>query len=520
MHTARLKKILFWLLIAGALFVCGNATNKAIDNKGGKPNIIFLFADDHSYSAVNALGNSEVYTPNLDHLKSSGITFSHSYNMGAWNGAVCIASRAMMNTGRTVWHAQEFQNHQEELYERGELWGQLMQKAGYETYMAGKWHVNTDAEKVFNHVVNVRPGMPHDAWNKKEVMKKLAKIVKPHSTEVPEGYNEVMPFGYNRPLSPADTAWKPWDKSLGGYWEGGKHWSKIVGDDAIAFLDEAKNDDKPFFMYLAFNAPHDPRQSPKEFIDRYPLDSISLPEAYLPEYPYRGKETGLYFGQRDESVAPYPRSEYAVKVHLQEYYATITHMDQQIGRILEALEKSGKADNTYIIYTADHGLAVGKHGLMGKQNMYDHSVRVPLFIVGPGVPKNKTIDADVYLQDIMATALDIAGLEKPEYIEFNSFMPLVNGERKDSFYPAVYGAYREHQRMVRADGFKLIVYPKLKRIRLFYLTSDPKEIDDLATNADYDSVKIKLFKRLIVLQKEMDDPLDLTEVFPRIKFSE
>jgi arylsulfatase A-like enzyme len=485
-----------------------------------KPNILFIFADDQSYSTIHALGNEEIHTPTLDKLANSGVTFTHAFNMGAWNGAVCVASRAMLNTGRFLWRAHQYEDRQQDLADRGEMWGQLMQKAGYETYMTGKWHVKTDAQKLFDHVVHVRPGMPQDAWNKQQVMTKIEANTKRYGLDaggiVPVGYDTIMPLGYNRPLSPGDTTWKPWDKELGGFWEGGKHWSEVLADDAITFLDSAQKKDNPFFMYLAFNAPHDPRQFPQEYIDMYPLENISVPETFLPEYTYRGEGTGLYPGQRDESVAPYPRTEYAVKVHSQEYYAIITHMDRQIGRILDALEKSGKADNTYIFFTADHGLAVGKHGLMGKQNMYDHSIRVPFFVIGPDVQENKRIDADIYLQDIMASALDIAGMEKPDYVEFNSFMPIIRGEREESFYPEIYGAYRTHQRMIRDDGFKLVVYPRIKVMRLYDLAGDPLELHDVANAPEYEETKVKLFKKLLQLQKEMDDPTDLAEYFPEI----
>ena len=168
--------------------------------------------------------------------------------------------------------------------------------------------------------------------------------------------------------------WKPWDKSFEGFWKGGKHWSEIVADDALDFIADADKRENPFFMYIAFNAPHDPRQSPKEYVDRYPLDKVKVPENFLPEYPHN-VGMGCGRGLRDEKLAPFPRTHHAVKVNRQEYYAIITHMDTQIGRILDALDKSGKKDNTYIFYGADHGLGVGQHGLMGKQNMYDHSLR-------------------------------------------------------------------------------------------------------------------------------------------------
>jgi arylsulfatase A-like enzyme len=471
-----------------------------------KPNILFIFSDDQSFSTIRSLGNNEIHTPNLDKLVNAGTTFTHAYNMGSWSGAVCVPSRAMLNTGRFVWRAYDYESRQQELADRDEMWGQLMQKAGYETYMTGKWHVKTDAEKLFNHVVHVRPGMPKDFWNRQAIQE-----IKAMKTSDPD-FNKLRPAGYFRPTGPSDESWNPWDKTIGGFWEGGEHWSEVLGDDAIAFLDSAKNSDNPFFIYLAFNAPHDPRQSPKEYVDMYPLENISVPESFAPEYPFKDS-IGCGPSLRDEALAPFPRTEYAIKLHRQEYYAIISHMDAQIGRILDALDKSGKADNTYIFFTADHGLAVGNHGLIGKQNMYDHSMRVPLFVIGFDVPKNKKIDLDVYLQDIMASTLELAGMKKPEYVEFNSLMPFIRGERSESFYLAIYGCYKDLQRMIRADGFKLIVYPRIKTMRLYDLSNDPLELNDLADNKDYNEVKMKLYNQLLQLQKEMDDPLDLQTVF-------
>ncbi len=471
--------VLAFLMIS--IFFSGCST---VEKQKKKPNIIFLFADDQSYETVHALGNEEIKTPALDKLVEEGTVFTHAYNMGAWHGAVCVASRAMLNTGRFVWRAYGYETHQKDLADRGEMWGQLMQKAGYDTYMSGKWHVKTEAGLLFNHTTHIRPGMPNQT-----------------------------PEGYNRPLSPQDTTWRPWDKQFGGYWKGGKHWSEVLGDDALAFIDSAKGKEQPFFMYLAFNAPHDPRQSPKEFVDMYPLENISVPKSFLPEYPFKDS-IGCSASLRDEALAPFPRTDYAVKVNRQEYYALITHLDQQIGRILEALEASGEKENTYIFYTADHGLALGNHGLIGKQNMYDHSMRVPLMIVGPDVPKDQKIDADVYLQDLMASALDISGLEKPQYVDFNSLMPFVRGEQTESNYPAIYGCYEKGlQRMIRADGFKLIVYPHGKTMRLYDLTNDPFEMNDLANQPEFSEKKQQLFSRLLDLQKEMEDPLDLATVF-------
>jgi choline-sulfatase len=202
-------------------------------------------------------------------------------------------------------------------------------------------------------------------------------------------------------------------------------------------------------------------------------------------------------------------------VNRQEYYALITHMDVQIGRILDALERTGKAENTYIFFTADHGLAVGHHGLMGKQNMYDHSVRVPLMVAGPDVPADKKIDGAVYLQDIMASTLELAGVAKPEHVQFKSLFPVIAGQRSENYH-AIYGGYLQLQRMVSEDGFKLILYPKIQKSLLYNLKNDPEEMKDLSDDLQYQSVMKKLFRTFLKLQKETGDKLDLCEVFPEL----
>lgn len=450
-----------------------------------KPNILFIFADDQTYLGVHALGNPEVITPNLDKLAQSGVTFTHTYNMGGWNGAVCMASRAMLNTGRFLWRAKKAEDfYYPAMKDSGQFWSQMMQNAGYDTYMTGKWHVKQGAGTIFQTVADIRPGMPGS-----------------------------VPEAYNRPQSPGDTTWLPWHTKYGGFWEGGKHWSEVIGDNAVQFLDSAKKSTNPFFMYLAFNAPHDPRQSPKEFVDMYPLENISIPESFLELYPYKDS-IGCGPGLRDERLAPFPRTEYSIKVHRQEYYAIITHMDEQIGRIISHLKETGQDKNTYILFSADHGLSVGNHGLVGKQNMFDHSMRVPCILVGPNIPENEKRDMQVYLQDLMATSLDLADIEKPDYVEFNSLMPLINNKMQKSPYPEIYGAYINFQRMVRTDNYKLIIYPKAKKILLFDVVNDPNEMIDLAENQEFANVKAELIQQFKKQQTLMDDTLDLHPYFP------
>jgi len=477
-----------------------------------KPNIVFLYADDFAYWAVNALGNEIIQTPNLDKLVAQGVSFSNAFNMGGWNGAICIASRSMLISGRSIWKANEINRQWGEgnTAAHSQTWGRLMSNAGYNTFATGKWHIQADPEQVFEETVNINPGgMPPD-----------------HLTGTPGLYDRVreayangedfyalLPPGYNRPLSETDDSWTASDPVHNGYWTDGTHWSEVQRGDAINFIDAASRSEDPFFLYLAFNAPHDSRQSPKEFLDLYPLEDMPLPENWLPEYPYID-EMGDLRVMRDEMLGPVPRTPYAIRTHIREYYAIISHLDAQIGLILQALEEKELMDSTYIFFTGDNGLSVGQHGLLGKQNMFDHSIHVPLLAAGPDLPSGTEVSSDIYLQDIMATSLSLAGIEKPDFVDFNSFLNLANGVASEPPLPnGVYGAYMDTQRMIRKDGFKLILYPRNRELLLFDLNADPLEMNDLSDNPQYAAKVRNLFEGLLSLQAQMEDPLDLMDSF-------
>jgi len=471
-----MNRIIGVIAVAMVLVSCTQEEEK-------QPNILFILADDQCYNTINALGNHELITPTLDELARQGTVFTTAYNMGGWHGAICVASRTMFNTGRFLWHAEPFENvaKMDSLATQGQLWSKEMESLGYETFMTGKWHVKAKPEELFTYAGTERPGMP-----------------------------KATPQGYNRPLSESDTTWRPWDTSFGGFWEGGTHWSEVVANETMGFLETASASENPFFMYVAFNAPHDPRQSPKEYVDMYPVENIEVPESFLPEYPYKD-EMGCSKSLRDERLAPFPRTEYSVKVNRQEYYAIITHMDAQIRRILDKLEETGQAENTYIFFTADHGLSVGHHGLIGKQNMYEHSLRPPLIIVGPDIPEGEKRDMAVYIQDLVPTAIEYAGGQVPEYVEYSSLKSLIENKQTESSYPEVYCAYRDLQRMIRVGDYKLIVYPYAGVKRLFNLADDPQEMNDLASDPLQKERLDGMFGDLQELMLDMGDTLQLKE---------
>ncbi|MDE3198931.1 MAG: sulfatase-like hydrolase/transferase, partial [Acidobacteriota bacterium] len=348
-----------------------------------RPNFLFLIADDLTHRSLQTLNNPEVETPNLNRLVRRGCTFTHCFHQGSWSPAVCIASRTMLNSGLTAFRA-------ERRIEQTPLWGETLGAAGYHTAIVGKWHLSgATLKRSFREIVKVSGGMFP-------------------STDA----------AYNRP-SPGNT-WTPWDESLKGQWlethdwqpgatENIKHSARIWAEDASAFLLKRKLQSDPFFLYVGFNSPHDPRQAPKEFVDRYVPDRIAIPPNYAPEHPFDQGDKRI----RDELLAPFPRTREAVRLHRSEYYAHITYMDAQIGRILDALEESGRASDTYVILAADHGLAVGEHGLMGKQNIYDHSIRMPLIVGGPGIPAGRRVDELVYQHSLFATTCELAGVAVP-----------------------------------------------------------------------------------------------------------
>ena len=485
---------------------------KSFAQVGQKPNILFIFTDDQQYNTINALGNSEIITPNIDKLVTEGTAFVNAYNMGGWTGAVCVPSRGMLISGRSVWDTEENNKILKiDDVAQSQTWPVLMREAGYQTYMTGKWHIQVAPEKVFDSVVNERPGMPKDSWSMKLMRPYFEKLIELDSPE----RNALLPVGYGRPLDVNDKSWSPSDPKFGGFWEGGKHWSEVLKDDAVNFIEQASQKENPFFMYLAFSAPHDPRQAPQKYIDMYPLENISVPKNFLPEFPYN-EEMSNGRSQRGENLAPFPRTELSVKKHIQEYYASITHLDAQVGDILKALKTAGKFDNTIVIFTSDHGLAMGQHGMFSKSTLFEHSVKMPLIISGMGIPKKKRIEENVYMQDIMPTTLEMAGAKIPDYVFFNSFLDVIHNDHK-SHYSAIYGGLKQHQRSIIKNRFKLYVLTKIDKVFLFDLEKDPYEINNLANDPSQKSKVVLLFQDLITLQKTVNDKLDIARTLTKFK---
>jgi arylsulfatase A-like enzyme len=441
----------------------------ALGQEPRRPNFLFLFADDLRPDAIGAFGNPHIRTPNLDALAERGFRFARNYCMGSIHGAVCQPSRAMLHTGRTLYHVEM------DLGEAPTL-GEALRKAGYATFGTGKWHNGGDSFlRSFERGRNVMLGgmSNHLKVPVRDVLPQ-GRLSEP---EIGEGFSSVL-----------------------------------FADAAIEFLQSLDGEpERPFFAYVSFTAPHDPRQPPLEFRQPYYEDPPPLPANFLPQHPFHnGWMTG-----RDEGLAPWPRTEKVVRDQLAEYYGLITHMDVQIGRVLAALEASGRADDTLVVFTADHGLALGSHGLLGKQSVYEHSMGAPLIVAGPGVPRGES-DALTYLYDLMPTLLDQAGVEVPAGVEGRSLVPVWEG-RSERVRDSIYLTYENKMRAVSDGRWKLIRYPLIDHEQLFDLEADPDEIVDLSGQAIHRERRDLLRELMERHHDDLDDPHPLRVDPPRRK---
>jgi len=225
-------------------------------------------------------------------------------------------------------------------------------------------------------------------------------------------------------------------------------------------------------------APHDPRTMPDKYLRMYPSDEVELPDNFLPEHPFDNGELMI----RDEVLARHPRGEDETRQHLAAYYAMITHLDHEVGRVVSAIDEAGLRQDTLIVFAGDNWLAVGQHGLFGKQSVYDHSVHVPLIFAGPDIPEGQQRDALAGLIDIFPTLCDLVDVDIPESVEGCSLVPSLDDE-EESLREHFFYTYRHLMRAVRDEaGLKLIETGtgEQRHTQLFDLAEDPLEMTDLS----------------------------------------
>lgn len=412
-----------------------------------RPNFLFIIADDQSPFDLQIYNDrSELQTPCINQLAAEGMVFDGAYHMGAWVGAVCTPSRHMVMSGRTVWHlpsrrgrgpSAATDNVPANLHEF--TLPAVFNRAGYDTMRTCK---NGNSYEAANKMFTVR----RDATRR------------------------------------GDTD------------ETGSAWH---ADQVLDYLNQrqANGDQDPFLIYFGFSHPHDPRNGKPELLDKYGAvnhrDKNSLPPAdpkqpalpvnYLPEHPFHHGHPGL----RDEVAVSgvwERRDERTIRNELGRQFACSENIDIQIGRVLDKLAEMDQLKNTYVIYTADHGMAIGRHGLQGKQNLYEHTWRVPFVVKGPGIQAGMRVAGNIYLLDVLATLCDLAGIEAPATNEGLSFKPVLEGRRqtiRDVLYGVYCGGTKPGMRCVKKGDWKLIKYDvmdgQVRQTQLFNLAENPHE---------------------------------------------
>ena len=454
-----------------------------------KPNILFFFTDDQRFDTIRALGNEQIITPTLDALVESGTSFTNAYIMGGSCPAVCMPSRAMLMTGRGLF---SIQGQGQGVPEEHALLGETLRGAGYETFGTGKWHNGPQAyARSFSAGGEIFYGGMDDHWN-------VPACNFDPAGEYKQRIQQTIDFH-------AQTV----RQKVADHIRAGKHSSELFADATIDFLQKYKGDD-PFFAYVSFMAPHDPRTMPQEYLEMYDPEEIELPASFLPEHPFDNGEMRI----RDEVLAEFPRTPEEIKRHIAAYYAMITHADAQMGRVLEALRESGHGEDTIVVFAGDNGLAVGRHGLMGKQNMYEHSMHVPLVMSGPGVPQGEKRDALCYLIDIFPTLCDLTSTKIPDSVEGKSLLPAMQ-DGNEKIRDHLLFAYRHLQRSVRDGRHKLIEYvvDGKRTTQLFDLEEDPDELNDLAGDSGHAEKLAELRRTLRRWKEERGDTRDQGQEF-------
>ncbi|MBT3480810.1 MAG: sulfatase-like hydrolase/transferase [Opitutales bacterium] len=416
-----------------------------------RPNILFIIADDQSPFDLKIYDpKSPLDTPRIDQLAREGMILDGAYHMGAWLSGVCVPSRHMIMSGRTLWHAPNRPGRTDNP------------------------HANDPSKVPTDIVQNTLPAVFNRA-----------------------GYDTMRTCKRGNSFEAANVLFadrRDADKR-GGTHESGSGWH---GDRVLEYLDERESsqDTDPFLIYFGFSHPHDTRDGKSELLTKYgavnhtdpntlPLVNSKqpkLPPNYLTGHPFPFRLPGARDEERVSGVWK-NRDEATIRNELGREFACSENIDIQVGRVLDKLDAMGELENTYVIYTSDHGIAIGRHGLQGKQNLYEHSWRVPFIVRGPGIEPGTRATGNLYLLDILATLCDFAQIPAPKTNEGISLKPVFEGNT-DAVREVLYGVFcaetRPGLRCIKKGDWKLIKYDVMdgqyRKTQLFNLADNPHEL--------------------------------------------
>ena len=452
----------------------------SLKTKDDAPNILWITTDQQRWNTINALGNPHVTTPNLDRLVHEGVSFTRAYSQSP----ISTPSRASFLTGMYPHSIRASKNGMAYWPEAAPLITAILDDAGYDCGLAGKFHLSTA-------MANLPEKRPQN-----------------------DGYR-VFWYSHSPYQGGSSNDYISWFLKGGvdiislknelGYVPAEYHQTTWCTDRAIDFVKEDRGRNYPWMFSLNIYDPHSPFDPPSEYIDRYDIDKLPGPAFRESDIKQKGVFNDVMF----QSV-PTVYNEYEQKLELAKYWAQIDLIDENIGRILEVLEETGQIDNTLIIFTSDHGDMVGDHGMRRKGcRFYEGLVRVPLIFWFPTMIKqNLQSDALVELIDIYPTIMEITGLPVPGNIHGKSLLPILTGEKdpghhkdyvRSEFYDTIEpgrGHLHNFGTMLRTERYKLVVYHGHPRGgELFDMEDDPNEHNNLWDDPDYQDVRFELMKK-------------------------
>ena len=366
-----------------------------------------------------------------------------------------------MLTGRSDWNEADW--HTAHKRDDLALWPAELRRRGWRTHHVGKWHCGRPwFERAFQSGESVLFGGMGSHW----------------TLEVEDRPRRGEPE--RRKLRQYST--------------------REFGEAATMFLRSHLQEapDRPFVLSLCFTAPHDPRTSPADSLADARGLQVTVPANLLPEHPFDNGEMTI----RDEELLPWPRTEAAVRREIALYEQMIEEIDLQVAEVVAVLEKSGILEETLIVFAGDHGLALGSHGLLGKQNLYEHSMGTPLIIAGPGFRGGELREDFTLLHDIPSTILAAVGADVPATMDG---LDLTAPTRREG----ILTRYRNHQRAWRDERWKVIWYPRIDRWQVFDLENDPEETTDLAGDPEHAALLARLQQRLAEVRGAQGDDADL-----------
>jgi arylsulfatase A-like enzyme len=424
-----------------------------------RPNLLLLMADQFRGDCIGADGNAAIHTPNLDRLAREGALFHRAYS----STPTCTPARACLLTGLSPWrHGMLGYGRVAEKYPAE--FPQVLRDAGYYTLGIGKMHWNPQrAMHGFHRTIldeSGRTQSPDFISDYRAWFASQAPALNPDATNV--GWNDYQSRAYQLPEELHPTRW--------------------TGDVAVRFLDTYERPE-PFFMKVSFARPHSPYDPPPRWFDHYA--DADLPAARVGNWAEKYRE------RSDESSSIWhgDLGPDQVRTSRQGYYGSVSFVDEQVGRILEALERRGQLDRTLVLFTADHGDMTGDHHLWRKSYAYEASARIPMLLRWPrglvSATPGQVLNQPVELRDVMPTFLDAAGAVAPVTLDGSSLLDLARGQTAgwrpwiDLEHDICYDK-SNHWSAITDGRMKYIYHAMDGAEQLFDLDADPGEEHDLA----------------------------------------